>query len=100
MTTQELLRRAQAAKPAIVLADTGRKNEALLAMAGALEAVGQTVQQVDLRGRFELNIVAIENESTVLDYVRPDYCFRQGDILFVAGGASGLDKFTDWVDNA
>ena len=37
MTTQELLRRAQAAKPAIVLADTGRKNEALLAMAGALE---------------------------------------------------------------
>lgn len=62
--------------------------------------VGQTVQQVDLRGRFELNIVAIENESTVLDYVRPDYCFRQGDILFVAGGASGLDKFTDWVDNA
>ena len=32
--------------------------------------------------------------------VRPDYCFRQGDILFVAGGASGLDKFTDWVDNA
>ena len=62
--------------------------------------VGQTVQQVDLRGRFELNIVAIENESAVLDYVRPDYCFRQGDILFVAGGASGLDKFTDWVDNA
>ncbi len=38
MTTQELLRRAKAAKTAMALADTGKKDRALLAMADALEA--------------------------------------------------------------
>ena len=38
MTTMELLRRAKAAKSAMVLADTDTKNRALLAMADALEA--------------------------------------------------------------
>ena len=49
MTTQELLRRAQAAKPAIVLADTGRKNEALLAMAGALEESTDAILEANAR---------------------------------------------------
>ena len=38
MTTMELLTRAKAAKSAMALADTASKNQALLAMAGALEA--------------------------------------------------------------
>ena len=37
MTTQELLKKAKAAKGAMALADTETKNRALLAMAGALE---------------------------------------------------------------
>lgn len=37
MTTQELLKKAKAAKGAMALADTGTKNRALLAMADALE---------------------------------------------------------------
>ncbi len=37
MTTQELLQKANAAKGAMALADTGTKNRALLAMASALE---------------------------------------------------------------
>ena len=49
MTTQELLRRAQAAKPAIILADTGRKNEALLAMAGALEESTDAILEANAR---------------------------------------------------
>ena len=38
MTTMELLTRVKAAKAAMALADTASKNQALLAMAGALEA--------------------------------------------------------------
>ena len=38
MTTMELLTQAKAAKAAMALADTASKNQALLAMAGALEA--------------------------------------------------------------
>ena len=49
MTTQELLRRAQAAKPAMVLADTDRKNEALLAMAGALEESADAILEANAR---------------------------------------------------
>lgn len=38
MTTQELLQKAKASKAAMALADTDRKNRALLAMADALIA--------------------------------------------------------------
>ena len=37
MTTQELLQKAKAAAPALLVADTPQKNRALLAMAEALE---------------------------------------------------------------
>ncbi|MCI8870617.1 MAG: glutamate-5-semialdehyde dehydrogenase [Lawsonibacter sp.] len=43
MTTQELLRRAKAAKAAMALADTDTKNRALLAMAGALEEAREAI---------------------------------------------------------
>ena len=43
MTTMELLERARGAKGAMALADTERKNRALLAMADALEADRETI---------------------------------------------------------
>ena len=49
MTTQELLQRAQAAKPAMLLADAGRKNAGLLAMAGALEAHASAILEANAR---------------------------------------------------
>lgn len=53
MTTQELLRRAKAAKRAVALAGTDQKNKALLAMAGALECQAGAIlaaNQLDLDG--------------------------------------------------
>ncbi len=43
MTTQDILKRAKAAAPALTLADTATKNNALLAMAEALEAAAQDI---------------------------------------------------------
>ena len=43
MTTQDILKRAKAAAPALALADTNTKNRALLAMADALEAAAQEI---------------------------------------------------------
>ena len=37
------------------------------------QAVGQTVVEVNLRNRFGLNIIAIENGGVVEEAVRPDY---------------------------
>ncbi len=60
---------------------------------------GKTVQAADLRGRFALNIVAIEQkDGSVIDVARPDYVFRDSDILYLAGGSDNINRLTDWAE--
>ncbi|HKM33679.1 MAG TPA: TrkA family potassium uptake protein [Lachnospiraceae bacterium] len=59
--------------------------------------IEKTVKDVNLRNHFDLNIIAIENEGTVIESVKPDYIFRQHDILFLSGSKEGLIKFSDWI---
>ena len=61
-------------------------------------AVGMTVLELDLRSRFGLNIIAIENGGTLIESVRPDYVFKDKDILFLSGGKEGFAKLTDWTN--
>lgn len=61
---------------------------------------GKTVLEVDLRGKFGLNIIAIENSGMVIDTVSPDYEFRKGDILFVAGSNAGLNRLSEWAERS
>ena len=61
-------------------------------------AVGMTVLELDLRSRFGLNIIAIENGGTLIESVRPDYVFKEKDILFLSGGKEGFAKLTDWTN--
>ncbi len=56
------------------------------------QLVGKTVAAADLRGRYGLNIIAVENRGTVLDVIRPDYVFRAEDMLFLAGSRDGFVK--------
>ena len=63
------------------------------------QAVGKTVIEVDLRSRFGLNIIAIENHGSVIESVKPDYVFRNGDILFLSGSKLGFRKLTEWTNN-
>ena len=58
--------------------------------------LGKTVVEVDLRSRFGLNIIAIENNGVLNQSIRPDYTFLAGDILFLAGSREGFSKLTDW----
>ena len=62
------------------------------------QAVGQTVVEVNLRNRFGLNIIAIENGGVVEEAVRPDYIFRTGDILYLSGSKEGFNKLAAWVN--
>ncbi len=57
--------------------------------------IGKTVMEVNFRGRFGVNIIAIENGKTIHESVRPDYVFESGDILFVSGSKDGLNKLSD-----
>ena len=59
-------------------------------------AVGKTVMEVNFRGNFGVNIIAIENSKTLHESVRPDYVFESGDILFVSGTRDGLNKLSSW----
>lgn len=61
-------------------------------------AVEKTVLEVNLRGEFGINIIAIENTDALIDTIRPEYRFRKGDILFVSGSRDNLDRLSQWTD--
>lgn len=61
--------------------------------------IGKTVLAVNLRGRFGLNIIAVENGGSVTENISPDLEFRAGDILFLSGAKSGLNQLLDWMES-
>ena len=62
--------------------------------------VGKSVAEVDLRRRFGLNIIAIENDGHVLDNIQPDCVFQPEDTLFLAGSRDGLFKINQRAHHA
>ncbi len=58
--------------------------------------IDKSVVEINLRSRFGLNIIAVENDGLVLENVSPDYIFRYNDILFLVGSKEGLTKFNQW----
>lgn len=57
--------------------------------------IGKTVFEVDLRSRFELNIIGIENNGAVIENVKPDYVFKKDDILILTGRKEGMLKLLE-----
>ena len=62
------------------------------------KAGGRTVVDINLRSRFGLNIIAVENGGKVTEIVSPDYVFEKGDLLYVSGGKEDIKKLNDWLD--
>lgn len=60
--------------------------------------VGKTVVDMNLRARFGINIIAIENSGEVVDHIKPDYTFREKDILLISGSRDGLAKLSEWLE--
>lgn len=60
--------------------------------------IGKSVLDMDLRRRFSLNIIAIENQGRVIEVVHPDYTFQRDDILFLSGSKDGLLKLSEWLE--
>ncbi len=57
--------------------------------------VGKTVVELDIRGRYGLNIVAIENTGRVQDQVRPDYKFAPCDVVYLCGSKESIARMED-----
>lgn len=56
------------------------------------DVIGKNIKDANFRGRFGVNIIAIENGNKLTDNIRPDYTFKEGDILFVSGSRESLSK--------
>lgn len=61
------------------------------------QIIGKTVASSNLRSKFGLNIIAIENNDVVLEAIHPDYTFRKDDILFLSGSKDGLRRLNQWA---
>lgn len=59
--------------------------------------IGKSVQEINLRKRFGLNIIAIENNDNVNDVINPEYKFKQDDILFLSGSKDGILELSVWA---
>lgn len=59
--------------------------------------IDKSVEEVNLRKHFGLNIIAIENDENVNDVISPKYTFRQGDILFLSGSKDGILELSVWA---
>lgn len=56
--------------------------------------IGKTVMEADLRGRYGLNIAAIEvNGNQTITAVEPSYTFQRGDVIVVIGSIEDVQKF-------
>ena len=53
--------------------------------------IGKSVQESDIRRKYKLNIIAIENENQTNIAILPDYHFQPGDINVVIGKTEKKD---------
>ena len=60
--------------------------------------IGKSILEINLRSRYGLNIIAIENDGTVIENIKPDYVFREHDTLFVSGSKEGLLRLSEWAE--
>lgn len=58
--------------------------------------IDKSVMEVNIRKRFDVNIIAVENGKTIVENVGPDYVFKKGDILFVSGSRNSLNHLSEW----
>lgn len=57
--------------------------------------VGKSIMEVNVRKKFGVNIIAVENNGELNESLRPDYEFQKDDILFLSGSRENLNKFAD-----
>ena len=55
--------------------------------------IGKIVQESEIRRRYKLNIIALENSSDTNNEIMPDYRFKHNDIIVVIGKTENMDKF-------
>ena len=55
--------------------------------------IGRSVQEMNIRQQYGLNIIAIERERVTDIEVSPQYLFNEGDIIVVIGKVENIKRF-------
>ena len=56
---------------------------------------GKTVQQIQIRQKYGLNIIAIESGSDTNIEIQPDYRLKKEDIIVVIGKVNNINTFEE-----
>ena len=60
---------------------------------------GRSIQELNVRGVYGINIIAIEREHQTDVEFSPQYVFNEGDIVAVIGKADKIDRFEREIQN-
>jgi len=55
--------------------------------------LGKPLRELDLRGIYGINILAIKRKDKLLESVQPDEVLHQGDIIYIQGKQSKVEEF-------
>lgn len=61
------------------------------------ELIGKSIEQLQFRSKFGLNIIALENGGETTIEVSPSHHFANGDIIVVIGKVNNLDDFENSI---
>ena len=59
--------------------------------------IGKSIEETEIRHKYRLNIIAIENGDETDIEVMPDYRLRHGDIIVVIGKVDNIDVFVNEI---
>lgn len=59
--------------------------------------IGMSIIKSEIRARFNINIIGVENNGSVLDSISPTYTFRKDDIMIVSAKRENIVKFAEQV---
>ena len=59
--------------------------------------IGKSIEETEIRQKYRLNIIAIENGDETNIEVMPEYRLRHGDIIVVIGKVDNIDVFVNEV---
>jgi trk family potassium (K+) transporter, NAD+ binding protein len=56
------------------------------------EWINKSIGEIDVRKKHKVNIIAIKKQEEVIVALGPDYCFQEGDSLFIIGKEKEIQK--------
>lgn len=57
--------------------------------------VGVSVEELEIRRKYGLNIIALEHNAMTDIEIKPSYQFRSGDVVVVIGKVDNINRFVD-----